>query len=186
MINVRFEDKVYEVKSTMSEILINDFETIISIMNNKKNYIDRWSEVFIILGLPEAVLENMDSSDFINVIKEIDINTDVEVKLEKEITIDNVVYKTKHDEVKISVKEMRLIEKFIIDNDSKYIGDIMAVLYRNESSDDTINFDLSHIKYKAKLFRDNVTVDKSLPFLKYLSTKIVKDFNTIKNEYSNT
>ena len=42
----------------------------------------------------------------------------------KEITIDNIVYKLKHDEVKISVKEMRLIEKFIIDNDSKYIGDV--------------------------------------------------------------
>jgi hypothetical protein len=186
MIKVKFEDKVYEVKNTLDEILISDFENIISIMNNKKNYIDRWSEVFIILGLPEIVLENMDSSDFINVIKEVDINTDTEVKLEKEITIDNVVYRIKHDEVKISVKEMRLIEKFIIDNDNKYIGDIMAVLYRNESSDDTINYDLTHIKHKAKLFRDNVTVDKSLPFLKYLSTKIVKDFNTIKNEYSNT
>lgn len=186
MIKVKFEEKSYEVKNKLDEILIGDFENIISIMNTKKNYIDRWSEIFIILGLPQEVVDNMDSSDFINVIREIDIDTNVEVELHKEITIDDILYQLKHDEVKISVKEMRIIEKFIIENESKYIGDIMAVLYRNEKSDDIINYDLTHIKYKAKLFRENITVDKSLPFLKYLSTKIVKDFNTITNEFSNT
>jgi hypothetical protein len=186
MLKVKFDKKTYKIKSELKELLIGEFEQIIAIMNNNKNYIDRWSEVFLILGLPEIVLESMDSADFINLIKEIDINTNVDVKLLKEIEIEGVKYQLKHDEVKVSVKEMRIIEDFIIKNENKYIGDIMAVLYRNEKSDDTINYDLAHIKHKAKLFRENVTVDKSLPFLKYLSTKIVKDFNTIKNEFSNS
>lgn len=186
MIIVKHNDNKYNIKSEIEEILIGDFENIIDVMNTERNYVDRWSEVFTYLGLPNEVIEDMDSEDFLNIIKEVNITIDKDVELTKEITIEGINYRLKSDEIKISVKDMRFIEDFIIRGKNKYIGEIMAVLYRNESSDDNINYDLSHIKHKAKLFRDNVSVDKSIPFIKYLSTKIVKDFNTVQNEFTTT
>lgn len=186
MLIVKYNNKKYNVKNETNEILIGEFEDLIETMNSEKNYIDRWSEVFVLLGLPQDVVDDMDSEDFINIIKEMNITIDRDMELTPEIEIEGILYKLKSNEIKISVKDMRFIEDFIIKGKNKYIGDIMAVLYRNEKSDDVINYDLSHIKHKAKLFRENVTVDKSIPFIKYLSTKIVKDYTTIQNEFTTT
>lgn len=187
MIKVKFDKKIYNIKSKLEDIMIGDFEKIANIMSSSTNYIDMWNDIFLILGLPQEVIDNMDSSDFINIINEIDINIstsiDIDYKLHKQIKINGINYKIKHDVVKISVKEMRIIENVIKKSDNKYIADIMAILYKDDLSED--NYDLTYIEEKSNLFRENVTIDKALPFLKYLSNKVVKDFNLIRDEFNN-
>lgn len=186
MLNIKIEDKVYSIKNQLNEFYIGEFEELMIIMNDKINYLDKWSSIFIKLGVPNYVIDNMDADDFINIINKIEFDLESDIKITKSIEIDGQNYVYNFDEVKINVKEMRLIEDFIVKDNQKYLSEIMAVLYKNENSDKNINFDLTHIKHKAKLFNDNITIDKCIPFIKYLSIKIVKDFKLIENEFKAT
>lgn len=186
MLNIKIEDKVYSIKNQINEFYIGEFEDLMVIMNDKINYLDKWSSIFIKLGIPEYVIDNMDTDDFIKIIDKIEFDLENDIEITNNIEIDNQNYVYNFDEVKINVKEMRLIEDFIVKDNQRYLSEIMAILYKNEKCDKNINFDLTHIKHKAKLFKDNVTIDKCIPFIKYLSIKIVKDFKAIENEFKAT
>jgi hypothetical protein len=176
MININFEDKTYTIKNQVSELLIKDFEHICSILNDKeKNKIDKWSEIFIYLGLPEEVVDEFDSFAFINIIKEFNL-IDVEGEdFAKEIILDDKTYIAYEDKFKLTVKEMSLIEYYVQKNENRYLGEMMAIIYKHPDYDKTINFDKAHIHFKAELIRKQITTNKAIPFITFLSKRLIKD-----------
>jgi hypothetical protein len=177
MININFDGKTIAIKNTVNELLIGEFEYICDILNDTKNIntIEKWGNIFLYLGIPQDVLDNLDAMDFIELIKEFNISDKNFTTIENEITLDGHIYYYNFDEVKMTVKEVTLIESYITKDSNKYIGDMMAILYKRNDVDKNITFDKAHIEHKAKLFRKNITADKSIPFLTYLTKKLSKD-----------
>ena len=77
---------------------------------------------------------------------------------------------------------MSLIEHYIDKNDKRYLGEVMAVIYKVPGADKTINFDKAHIHHKAELFRKGLTADKVIPIISFLSKKLVKDYEFIQEQ----
>ena len=183
MINLKFEDKTYSIKNKTNELTIGEFEDLCVILNDlKATKVEKWSRAFKYLGVPEEVVDEFDAFDFIEMIKQFNIFDEEVFDYVKEITIDGKVYVLFDERFKITVKENALIESYVNKNGEKYIGELMAILYKLEGTDKTIWYDNAHIKFKAKQFRDKVTIDNALPIIKYLAKKLVKENDLMFDE----
>lgn len=184
MIKIKFEDKDYFIKNNKTEITIGEFEDLCTIYNdNNKTILERWCDILVYLGADSNIVDEFDAFDFKNIISNINLFEDETEKSEifKEVDIDGKLYISYDENFKLTVKENILIDEYISKNTEKYIGELMAVIYKLEGTDKTIWYDKSHLKFKAELFRKNVTIDKIIPILNYLTRKIVND-NNLMNE----
>lgn len=183
MLNVKFNGIEYQIKNNVNEFTILEFETICTILNDeKKTKIIKWSDIFEFLGLPIDVIDEFDSFAFIQLINEFNLlGVDKEPMLQ-EIVIDGYTYKSFDEEFKLTVKEMGLIESFVEKNKDKYLGELMAIVFKRTDLGRNEHFDKTHIKYKADLFRKHITADKTLPFITFLSKKLIDNVELIKEE----
>jgi len=180
MINLKFDGKTYQLKNSTNELLINEFEHICSILNDKeKNHIEKWSEIFIYLGVPEDVIDNFDSFDFIEMIKEFNIFKTDSTEFVKDIVLDGITYTAFDEKFKLTVKEMTLIESFITKNENRYLGEMLAVIYKRTDLDKSMTYDKAHLKFKAELIRKQVMADVAVPIIGFLSKKLINDYNLI-------
>ena len=182
MLNVNYNGSTYPVKNRAEEFLIKDFENVTKILNDKKkNNIDKWSETFVYCGLPQDIVDEFDAGAFIQLVKEFNILDGLNIEISKEIELNGEIYTAYDDEFKMTVKDMRFIEDYIVKNDDRYLGELMAVIYKRKDLDKSLHYDKSHIHFKAELFRKEVTADKTIPFIQFLSKKLVQDYELIKN-----
>jgi hypothetical protein len=185
MIKLKFNGEEYEVRNQLDEIKIGEFEDLCVIFNNEKeSKIERWSNIFNILGVPIDVIDEMDAFDFINIIKTIKIFNNDNIEIPNKLTVNGKDYISfdEGEKFKLTVKENSIIEKYIQNNSDKYIGEILSVCYKLEGSDKSIWYDKSHLDYKAKLFRDNITTDKIIGLLRYLTLKLVEENNIMNDD----
>jgi hypothetical protein len=183
MLNVKINDTTYRIKNSSEEFTITEFETICSILNDTSipKY-SKWSQIFIYLGIPEDVIDTFDSSAFVSIIKEFELESPTTNTITKEIIIDGYTYVAYDSEFFLSVKQMGLIEEFISKDSDKYLGELMAIIYKREDLTKAEHFDKAHIKHKAKLFREHITADKALPFIGYLSKQLINDAELLGDE----
>ena len=74
MLRIKYKEEVYEIKNSPNELLLKDFEYVTNIFNDKeKQHFEKWSEIFVYLGLPESVVDDFDTFAFIDIIKEFNI-----------------------------------------------------------------------------------------------------------------
>jgi len=183
MINLKFDGNTYQLKNSTNEFLINEFEHICSILNNlEKNHIEKWTEVFKYLGIPEDVIDNFDSFDFIEMIKEFNIFTTDSTEFVKEIVLDGITYTAFDEKFKLTVKEMTLIEDYVKKNDNRYLGEMLAVIYKRTDLDKTMTYDKAHLKFKAELIRKQINADVAIPIIGFLSKKLINDYNLLTDE----
>jgi len=184
MIKLNYNEKTYNVKNSVDEFLINEFEDICGILNNKeKNYLQKWSEIFIYLGVPEDVVDDFDSFAFIEIIKQFNIHDLTQhTNFVKEIELDGNTYVCFDEKFKITVKEMTLIESAINKNENRYLGDVLAILYKRENIQKELHYDKAHLKYKAELIRKEIKAEVAIPIIAFLSKKLIKDYELITNE----
>ena len=184
MLNVKIEGKTYEIKNSVEEFSIGEFETISSILNEeKKTKINKWFEIFVYLGIPEDVVDNFDSFAFIQLINEFNINEFTPNDFTKEIIINGYTYVSYDEEFKLTVKEMGMIESVVTNkNNDKYLADILAVIFKRTDLTKSEHFDKAHIKFKADLFRKKITADVAMPFLGFLSKRLINNAEDIKTE----
>lgn len=182
MLKVNVDGKSYQVKNNIDEFLIKDFEVVTKILNDDKiNNIEKWSEVFIFCGLPRDIVDMFDLEAFIKLIKEFNLLDDKGIEMVKDITLNDITYTCYQEEFRLTVKDTRYIEDFIVKNPNNYLGELMAIVYKRTDVDKNITYDSAHIKYKAELFRNGVTADKVIPFIQILSKKLINDYELLKD-----
>lgn len=185
MITLQFKDDTYQLRNELDELTVGEFEKISSILNDlDKNQLEKWSEIFLLLGIPQDVIDYFDAETFISIIKQFNLLDEKKVlkTVEKVVTIDNVDYiGYDGDEFKMNVKQLCLIEDFIKKNPERYLGDILAVIYKSVNIDDNMHFDKAHIKHKAELFRKQMNAKYAMPLLGYISKKIINDTTILEN-----
>lgn len=181
MLNVKFEGNEYSIKNSVEELTITEFETICEILNDtNKTKIIKWADIFVYLGIPTDVVDEFDSFAFIQLISEFNLLGVDAAPFVKEIIIDGYTYQSFDEEFKLTVKEMGLIESFVEKNSNRYLGEVMAIIFKRTDLSKTEHFDKAHIKHKAKLFRENVTADKCIPFIGFLSKRLIDNIELLQ------
>ena len=182
MINIIIEDKEIPIKNLVTEFTIGEFEIITNIINDEtENSLTRWSKVMKFLGLSEDVIDNFDTFDFMKIIEEFnEIKTQTYNYVET-INILGEDYKIKliDGELRLTVKEMRIIENFVKKDSKVYIANVLAVIYKREDIQKELQYDDAHIKYKSELISKHITADIALPIMGFLSKKLTKDTEII-------
>ena len=183
MLKINYNQKTYEVRNNVEELLLKEFEDVSAIFNYKeKDQFEKWSEIFVYIGLDQEIVDELDTFAFIDIIKEFNIVNLESTDIIKDFEIDGDLYVAYEDKFKLTVKEMTLVEHYIKKNENRYLGEIMAIIYKRPGFDKTINFDKAHIHHKAELFRKSLTADKAVPFISFLSKKLITDYELIEQD----
>lgn len=183
MLKIKFNGEEYQIKNHPTEVSVKTFEEISTLLNDEsKDEIERYIEIFNILGIPEEVIDNMDYDDFIGVIKAMQIEFIAKDEFQQEFEINGFTYRAFDDEFKLKVKEMSLIESYVKKDSNKFIGELLAILFKRTDLSKIEHFESAHIKHKAELFREHLMIDIALPYIKILSEKLVGNLKLLKNE----
>lgn len=184
MLTVRINEIDYSIKQKLNEFTIGEFEIITAILSNPElDKIDKYTQIFTVLGVPSETIDNMETSEFFELIKNFaNIEDDIDYLLAekvKEIEINGRVYQSYEGDIfKMNVKQMKMIEKFIKLNPQTYISDLMAILFKDVQLTNNEHYVDAHIKHKSKLFKDNVTVDVALPYVGFFSKELLTNIQT--------
>jgi len=176
MLKIKSGDTVFELKNSLDEFLIGEFQHICTILNDTdvtKTKIDKWSEVFIFLGLPREICEELDAFYFIEIMKSFELIGDTSEEMINEFQIDGYTYVSFDDKLKITIKEMAFIESFIEKGDMSYVSDMMAVLFKRTDLTRVEHLDKAHIKQKSKLIKENIKANVAMPYVSFLFKKLM-------------
>ena len=184
MIALKYNGNEYEIKNEANELLVGQFEKLSEILNDETNdRVESYIKVFTELGIPGEVIDSMDYDDFIKIIRQLNLSDVLENEYKQEIKIGDYTYTSyEGDTFKLKVKDMSLIETCVKSNPNRYIGELLAVLFKRTDLSKVEHYDKEHLKHKAKLFRSNVTADVAIPFIVYFSDKLIKNIKNIASD----
>lgn len=160
------------IANKMNEITIEEFEKISAIHNDKElDNIEKQIKVFEVVGVEEDEWD--DFKYFVEKTQE--FNTDNYEPKDPigEIEIDGYTYKA---ELKLSVKDTKLIEKIITKENKNSVSDIIALMFKRIDLSNNEHYDSAHLKHKSKLFKTQ-PADISIPYLNYVTDTISKHAN---------
>ena len=157
-----------EIPSRMDELTLEQFQKISAIHNNDEyDTLEKHCKVFEYLGITEDEMD-VDFDLFLANVKEFNNNNYDKKDPVEEIEIDGYTYKA---EMKLSVKDSRIVEKIVKKDNKEYISDIMALMFKRTDLSNTEHYDPAHLKHKAKLF-SKLKADISIPYLTFVTYKI--------------
>jgi hypothetical protein len=157
-----------EIPSKMDELTLEQFQKISAIHNNDEyDTLEKHCKVFEYLGITEDEMD-VDFDLFLANVKEFNNNNYTHKDTVEEIELEGYTYKA---EMKLSVKDSRIVEKIIKKDNKEYISDIMALMFKRTDLSNTEHYDPAHLKHKAKLF-SKLKADISIPYLTFVTNKI--------------
>lgn len=187
MLTIKIKDKEFILKQNPSDFLISEYESVSTLLNNSElDEFDKYYQLFILLGVDEDILDNLDTIEFFDIIKTYLNNNLSTGPLTKELVVNGRTYQSFDEKFYINVRDMKAIERFIKNNPDVFIGELMAILFKDVELSKTEHYIDAHIKHKAKLFRENITLDIAIPFIGYFSKDLISSLEIFKEiELSN-
>lgn len=175
MIQIEINGQKRTMNNAINEISVAEFEQLCVILNGEdEDVFDRYLRVFAVLGLTDEEVDSITPCEFIDLTKTF-TDEDWECKeFKPTIEVDGVVYTAYSGaEFKLSVRDLAKIEKYLKQDNQKYMGEMLAVLYKDLALDRNVHYEDAHIKSKAELFRTKVTADVILPYVNLILKDIV-------------
>lgn len=167
MIKVNINGQERDMKIALNEITVSEFEQLCIILTESdEDILDRYLKMFSVLGLTDEEIDTITPADFIALSNKFSSENWDAKDFKQTIEINGVIYTAfTGAEFKLSVRDLSKIEKYIKQNKSRYMAEILAVIYKDLSIDRTLHYDDSHIKSKAEIFRTSVTADTIIPYV---------------------
>lgn len=184
MINIKFNNQTYNIKTTIYEFDITTFEKLIQILNNKEySLYDKWINVFKLVDIPDDIINSLSIDEFNNIVSEFDLKIDI-IDIYKSIKIDGVEYFAYKNKFDISIKDFILMQNYLDVNPLKNITKVMAILYKSkEEIKNNVNFDYNYIDAKSLKFK-SVTSNYCIPIYNLLNTILLETIKSELNEKS--
>lgn len=155
----------------MDELTIAQFEKISQILNNQEfDNIEKYVEMFKFLGIEEKLWDDYPFSQFIELVREFNLDSYTPQEAVTSIELEGYTYTA---EMKLSVKETKLIEKIVNTKPNNYISDILAIMFKRSDLTNTEHFTDAHLKHKAKLFRE-LKAEMCVPYIVFVTEKIAE------------
>jgi hypothetical protein len=157
-----------EIPSRMDELTLEQFQKISAIHNNEEyDTLEKHCKVFEYLGITEDDMD-VDFDVFLANVKAFNDNNYTKADPVEEIELEGYTYRA---EMKLSVKDSRIVEKIVKKDNKYYISDIMALMFKRTDLSNTEHYDPAHLKHKAKLF-SKLKADIAIPYLTFVTYKI--------------
>jgi len=157
-----------EIPSKMDELTLEQFQKISAIHNNEEyDTLEKHCKVFEYLGVTEDDMD-VDFDLFLANVKAFNDNNYTKADPVEEIELEGYTYRA---EMKLSVKDSRIVEKIVKKDNKYYISDIMALMFKRTDLSNTEHYDPAHLKHKAKLF-SKLKADIAIPYLTFVTYKI--------------
>jgi hypothetical protein len=157
-----------EIPSKMEELTLEQFQKISAIHNNEEyDTLEKHCKVFEYLGVTEEEMD-VDFDLFLENVKLFNKDNYTKKDTVEEIELEGYTYKA---EMKLSVKDSRIVEKIVKKDNKEYISDIMALMFKRTDLSNTEHYDPAHLKHKAKLF-SKLKADIAIPYLTFVTFKI--------------
>jgi len=157
-----------EIPSKMDELTLEQFQKISAIHNNEEyDTLEKHCKVFEYLGITEEDMD-VDFDLFLANVKAFNDNNYTKADPVEEIELEGYTYRA---EMKLSVKDSRIVEKIVKKDNKYYISDIMALMFKRTDLSNTEHYDPAHLKHKAKLF-SKLKADIAIPYLTFVTYKI--------------
>jgi len=157
------------IPNKMDELTIEQFEKVTELTNNKEiDNIDRYVKIFELFGVKESDWDDFEFDDFILKVKEFNTNNYELKPAIESIELEGYTYVA---EMKLSVKDTKMIEKMVTHKTNRWIGDLMAVMFKRTDLSSTEHYADAHLKHKAKLF-SSLKAEIAVPYLVYVTEKI--------------
>jgi hypothetical protein len=152
----------------MEELTLEQFQKISAIHNNEEyDTLEKHCKVFEYLGVTDEEMD-VEFDVFLANVKEFNKDNYTKKDPVEEIEIDGYTYKA---EMKLSVKDSRIVEKIVKKDNKEYISDIMALMFKRTDLSNNEHYDPAHLKHKAKLF-SKLKADIAIPYLTFVTFKI--------------
>jgi hypothetical protein len=156
-----------KIANKMNEITVEEFEKISAIHNNTDfDNIEKQIKVFEVVGVEEDEWD--DFKYFVEKTKEFNSNNLDNKEPVLELEIEGYIYKA---EMKLSVKDTKLIEKIIVKENKHSVSDILALMFKRTDLSNTEHYDNAHLKHKSKLFRLQ-PAEVAIPYLTFVTETI--------------
>lgn len=160
-----------EIPNKMDELTIEQFEKISQILNNQEfDNIEKYVEMFKYLGIDEKLWDDYPFSDFIKLVQDFNLDSYTPQEPVTSIELEGYTYTA---EMRLSVKETKLIEKIVNGKPNNYISDILAIMFKRTDLGNTEHFTDAHLKQKAKLFRTQ-KAELCVPYIVFVTEKIAE------------
>ena len=160
-----------EIPNRMDELTIEQFEKVTEITNNQElDNIDRYIKIFEYFGVKESEWDEneVELSEFIEKVKEFNSS-----KYEKKDAVESIELEgyTYQAQMKLSVKDTKMIEKLIGRKSNNWISDLLALMFKRSDLSPTEHYAEAHLKHKSKLFKQ-LKAEIAIPYLVFVTEKI--------------
>ena len=158
-----------DIPNHLDELTIEQFEVITELSNNKElDAVDKHLQIFASLGIPESEFHDVDVADFIEYTNAFNTIPEVDYPTISQIELAGYSYTA---ELKMTVRDTKLIEKIAIAKPKGYISDVLAVFFKRDDLTPAEHYADAHIKHKANLFK-KLKANIAIPYLMFIATKI--------------
>lgn len=176
MIKFKIGELERELKSELGEITVPEFEKMCLVINSNLNHLDRHIAIFEILGLIPEEIDMLTPQEFIKLSREFNSTLIKEEVFRKEVIVNGKTYTAfTGDKFILSVRDLAKIEKYMISTPESFLGEMLAVIYKDLSLPKELWYKEEHIKEKALLFREHLTAEILLPFVSLLLKDIINN-----------
>lgn len=178
---IKLGDK--EIPNVINELTIEQFEKVSEFTNNQElDAFEKWVSVFTYLGADEDEVNEMDFSEFKDKVKEFNTVTyKASTKKKRTIEIEGFKYVSYDKKFKLSVRDIKHIEKIIKKDPTRYVSKMLAVIFKREDLNIQEHYSDAHIKHKANLFK-SLNAEIALPFMAYVADKLKDTAKQLTNE----
>jgi hypothetical protein len=175
-----------EIKNLASEMDIQTFEKVSSFINdNEAETFEKWINIFVYLGVDENELNDMEFNDFRECVREFNKPAPkVDPSYTKTLEIDGYTYQSYEDEFKLSVRDLKYIEKAIRKDSGNYLAKMMAIIFKRTDLTPTEHYADAHIDFKTKLFKKQ-NAELVIPFVAYVGNKLNETVQKVKEDAEN-
>ena len=160
-----------DIPNKMDELTIEQFEKVTEITNNQElDNIDRYIKIFEYFGVKESEWDDneVELSEFIDKVKEFNSNNYEKKDAIESIELEGYTYQA---QMKLSVKDTKMIEKIISRKSHNWISDLLALMFKRTDLSSTEHYAEAHLKHKSKLFKQ-LKAEIAVPYLVFITEKI--------------
>ena len=168
-----------EIPNNLDELTIEQFEVITELSNNKElDAVDKHLQIFASLGLAESEFYDVDVADFIEYTNQFNNIPEVNYPTISQIELAGYSYTA---EMKLTVRDTKLIEKIAIAKPKGYISDVLAIFFKRDDLTSTEHYAEAHLKLKSKMIKE-LKANVAIPYLLFITNKLAKQVEDVTAE----
>ena len=167
-----------DIPNHLDELTIEQFEVITELSNNKElDAVDKHLQIFGSLGLEESLFHDVDVADFIEFTNQFNNIPEIDYPTISQIELAGYSYTA---EMKLTVRDTKLIEKIAINKPKGYISDVLAIFFKRDDLTSTEHYAEAHLKLKAKLIKE-LKANVAIPYLLFITKKLAKQVEAVED-----